>query len=147
MKDVSSLRCLCASIRRASRALTQLYGEALRKTGIQGTQFTVLQVLARAGEVSQGTLGEILAMDSTTLTRTLAILRRRGWIRQERGRDRREWRLSLTKSGQAQLKRGTAVWEMTQRKLEERLGATRWRELLAMADEITALAQKEGDRP
>ena len=74
---VPPLPCFCASLRRASRALTQVYEQALRPLGLRGTQFTVLQALSLAGEVPQGELGRILAMDSTTLTRTLEIMRRR----------------------------------------------------------------------
>ena len=47
-KAISALPCLCASFRRASRALTQLYEQALRPLGVRATQFTVLQVLQLA---------------------------------------------------------------------------------------------------
>jgi len=65
---------MCASFRRAARALTHLYDEALRPVGLRATQFTIMQVLSLAGEVSQGQLAQMLAMDSTTLTRTLQIM-------------------------------------------------------------------------
>ncbi len=146
MTNVPKLPCMCASLRRASRALSQIYDEALRPLGFRGTQFTILQALSLTGEVSQGRLGEVLAMDSTTLTRTLDIVRRRGWIKRTRGADRREWRLSLTKSGEAQLKRGTVAWEKTQEEVGRQLGQQRWHELQKLADEITALAQNQGDR-
>src|ERR1700758_2820331 len=98
------LPCLSASFRRAARVLTQHYEEALRPLGLKGTQFTLLQALSMTGEVSQGKLGEILGIDSTTLTRTLAIMERHGWIASRSGEDRRERLLSLTKVGTAQLK-------------------------------------------
>src|SRR6202166_735641 len=97
------LPCMCGSFRRTSRALTQLYETALRPLGLRATQFTILQVLALAGEVSQGQLGEMLAMDSTSLTRTLGIMVRQGWITARRGKDRRERRLGLANSGERQL--------------------------------------------
>jgi DNA-binding MarR family transcriptional regulator len=81
---------MCSSVRRASRALTQLYEQALGPLGLRATQFTILQVLSLTGEVSQGQLGEMLAMDSTSLTRTLEIMRREGWIADRRGEDRRQ---------------------------------------------------------
>ena len=90
---------MCASLRRTSRALTQLYKEALRPLGLRATQFTVLQVLSLAGEVTQGELGQMLAMDSTTITRTLEIMGRHGWVARRQGKDRREWRLHLAKAG------------------------------------------------
>src|SRR5271168_4338875 len=104
------LPCLCSNVRRASRALTQLYGEALRPVGLNATQFTILQALSLTGEISQGRLGEILVMDSTTLTRTLAIIRRERWVEERRGQDRRERLLHLTKTGVAQLERASRTW-------------------------------------
>ena len=59
--------------------------------------------MSLAGEVSQGTLGEILAIDSTTLTRTLAIMERQGWIASRPGKDRRERWLSLSKAGKVRI--------------------------------------------
>src|SRR6476646_6950804 len=101
-----ALPCLCASIRRASRAITQRYDESLRSVGLTITQFTILQALSRAGDITQGRLGEILAMDSTTLTRTLGVMNRQGWVSKVYGADRRERRLCLTRSGKSELNRG-----------------------------------------
>jgi DNA-binding MarR family transcriptional regulator len=137
---VPQLPCMCASFRRASRALTQLYDDALRPLGLRATQFTVLQVLARAGEVSQGALGRILAMDSTTLTRTLDILDRNGWIAKREGNDRRERRIALTQTGEAQLRRGLPRWEEAQARLRSRLGDQRWADLLTLTGEVTNVA-------
>src|SRR5438067_4878742 len=94
------LPCMCGNFRRTSRAMTQLYEDALRPLGLRATQFTILQVLSRAGEVSQGQLGEMLAMDSTSLTRTLGIMRREGWVAERRGEDRRQRWLRLAKAGE-----------------------------------------------
>lgn len=133
-----ALPCMCANLRRASRALTQLYDDALRPLGLRATQFTVLQALSLTGEVSQGTLGEILAMDTTTLTRTLAIMTRHGWIAKRYGKDRRERRLCLTKKGEAQLNRATPNWEKLQAKLRRQLGDKRWDNLLQLIHEATS---------
>ena len=132
------LPCMCASFRRASRALTQHYEAALRPLGLRATQFTLLQALSLAGEVSQGTLGDILAIDSTTLTRTIAIMERRGWIASRSGEDRRERLLSLSKAGRAEYNRALPHWEEIQQELRARLGNKRWNELLNLSNEVTA---------
>jgi DNA-binding MarR family transcriptional regulator len=139
------LPCMCSSFRRASRALTQLYDQALRPLGLRATQFTVLQVLSRAGEVSQGRLGEILAMDSTTLTRTLEILRRRGWITERRGEDRRERWLGLAKAGEAQLNRALPAWGKVQSRLRRRVGDKAWENLFQLTNQVTDLVVTQGD--
>jgi DNA-binding MarR family transcriptional regulator len=130
-----SLPCMCASFRRASRALTQLYEDALRPVGLRATQFTVLQTLSLAGEVTQGELGQILAMDSTTLTRTLNIMGRHGWIAKRRGEDRREWRMRLSKVGETQLKKALPQWEKAQTQLQRQLGEE-------LSDNLMKLTQK-----
>ncbi len=130
---------MCGSFRRTSRALTQFYEQALRPIGLRATQLTILQVLARAGEVSQGQLGEMLAMDSTTLSRTLAIMQRHGWIAERRGEDQRERRLRLSGAGQTKLNRAMVVWEEVQRRLRKQLGNQAWENLLQLTNQVTAL--------
>jgi len=135
---VVHLSCMCASFRRASRVLTQHYEAVLRPLGLRATQFTLMQALSFAGEVSQGKLGEILAIDSTTLTRTLAIMERRGWIASRSGEDRRERLLSLSKAGKAEYKRALPYWENVQQELRAQCGNKRWNELLNLTNQVTA---------
>ncbi len=137
-----ALPCLCSTLRRSSRALTQLYEQALRPLGLRSSQFTILQTLVRTGECSQGRLGEILAMDSTSLTRTLGIMRRQGWIAERRGDDRRERWLRLTKAGQEQLGRALPAWEKVQSHLRLQLGDRAWTDLFRISNELTAMVTK-----
>jgi DNA-binding MarR family transcriptional regulator len=128
---------MCASLRRASRVLTQVYEEALRPLGLRATQFTVLQALSLTGEVMHGDLGEILAMDSTTLTRTLEILSQRGWVAKRAGKDLRERWVRLTKAGQDQFEKALPLWGKTQSDLRHKLGDAQWNALLKFANEVT----------
>jgi DNA-binding MarR family transcriptional regulator len=128
---------MCASLRRASRALSQLYEEALRPVGLRATQFTILQLLSLAGEVTQGVLGQMLATDSTTLTRTLGIMARQGWIEKRRGEDRREWRMRLSKAGRDQLKRALPEWQKVQTRLRATLGNELCESLLKLTNKVT----------
>jgi len=128
---------MCGSLRRTSRALTQLYENALRSRGLRATQFTTLQVLSLAGEVTQSQLGEMLSMDSTTLTRMLQIMIRQGWTAERRGKDRRERWLRLAKAGDAQFKRALPAWEEVQSRLRRQLGEESWKGLLDITHQIT----------
>ncbi len=141
---IPTLPCLCANFRRASRALTLLYDQALRPLGLRATQFTVLQALSLAGEVTQGKLGRILAMDSTTLTRTLEILTRNGWIAGRHGKDRRERWLRLAGGGEAQLQGALPRWQKVQARLRLRFGTKGWDSLLQLTNEVTKVATKGG---
>ncbi len=143
--SLPSLPCMCASLRRTSRAITQLYEKELRPLGLRSTQLTILQVLSRMGELSQGQLGEVLAMDTTSLTRTLAIMARDGWIAERRGEDRRERWLSLANAGEKQLKQALPIWEKVQSRLRRQLGAQAWNDLMQLTMQVTKLVATEGD--
>ena len=134
------LPCAASSVRRASRAMTQLYEQALRPHGLRATQFTILQFLSLAGEVSQGRLGAMLALDSTTLTRTLEIMLRQGWVAERRGEDRRERWLRLAKAGKTKLDQALPVWEKVQTQLQQELGEHTWKELFELTNKLAELA-------
>jgi DNA-binding MarR family transcriptional regulator len=133
------LDCLCASFRRASRALTQHYDEALRPLGLTPTQFTILQALSRTGTVHQGKLGEILAMDSTTLTRTLDVMARHGWVEKLQGKDRRERQLRLSRHGHVQLNRALPIWQNVQARLRQKLGSEPWQALITQTNNVASV--------
>jgi DNA-binding MarR family transcriptional regulator len=139
------LPCLCGNFRRTSRALTQLYENALRPVGLRATQFTILQALTLAGEVTQSRLSEMLVIDSTTLSRTLRIMAREGWIAERRGKDRRERWLRLTRSGEAHFKRALLAWERVQTRLRRQLGEPAWNNLLEITHQVTDLVTTHGD--
>ena len=136
-----TLPCACASLRRAARAVSQLYEAQLRPTGLRATQFTLLQVLAARGELMQRELGVLLAIDSTTLSRTLRPLERSGWIRARPGGDRREQYWSITASGRRRLAQVQPAWEAAQRELRERVGSERWNAMLADLASLAAVAR------
>ncbi|HEX8212376.1 MAG TPA: hypothetical protein VF584_19530 [Longimicrobium sp.] len=46
---VMAADCLCFRARRVSRALTRMYGDALRPLGIQATQLTLLNAVTMCG--------------------------------------------------------------------------------------------------
>lgn len=119
---IPALPCMCASLRRASRSITQVYEQALVPAGLSATQFTILQTLTIAGEVTHGELARILAMDSTTLTRTLAVMSRSGWITKRRGKDRREWRMRPSTAGKTLFKQALPHWQKAQTQLRRQLG-------------------------
>jgi DNA-binding MarR family transcriptional regulator len=128
-KGAIALPCLCANLRRAARVVTQIYDDALRPSGLRTPQFTLLQTLNLAPGISQKRLARLLEFDSTTLTRTLDLMRKKGWVRTETGEDRRELRLLLTEGGLEEYKRVMPYWQSAQRRLKSELGESGWSEI------------------
>jgi DNA-binding MarR family transcriptional regulator len=123
------LPCACQSLRRLSRIVTRIYDQELRKAGLEITQFGLLTALAQAGEVNQKRLSAGFAMDSTTLTRTLGLLRKQGWVRARRGKDRRKRLFSLTGAGKRQMAMAQSHWERAEHRLWKELGDAGWRNM------------------
>jgi DNA-binding MarR family transcriptional regulator len=141
--SLPDLVCACASLRRAARAMTRLYDRALGGTGLGAAQFTLLQVLASQEDqpMTQRALGEFLAIDSTTLTRTLAPLARQGWVRSRPGVDRRERLWSLRPAGKRQLQRALPRWERVQQRVRSRIGVPHWEALMAETTRVATAAR------
>jgi DNA-binding MarR family transcriptional regulator len=124
------LPCACANLRKAARVVTQFYDSVLRPSGMRLNQFTLLQALQIRPGMSQKQLAEVLGLDSTTLTRTLAPLRRNRWLRLDKGDDRRELRLYLSAAGLREYRRVRPYWQSAQKRLRQALGENNWNELM-----------------
>ena len=55
--------CVCNTLRMASRAVTLLYDDILRPSGLRVTQFSTLGAIARLGEANLRQLEHTLAID------------------------------------------------------------------------------------
>jgi DNA-binding MarR family transcriptional regulator len=117
-----SLPCYCATLRQAARAATSFYEEALKGSGVRATQFTVLQVLKTAPELQTTGVGELIGIDQTTATRTLALMKESNLVVDYAGTDRRERRWRLTPLGEATYRKMQPKWERAQAMVERRLG-------------------------
>jgi len=134
------LPCACQNLRRLTRLVTRIYDHELRKAGIEATQFGLLTALATIGEANQKTLSAGFAMDSTTLTRTLALLRKQGWISARAGKDRRERVFRLTEAGKRQIAAAEPHWQEAERRLQEALGSNAWQQMKSVISKITTAA-------
>jgi len=119
------LPCYCATLRQAARALTTMYDERIRPSGIRTTQFGILQALTLQPGARITDMVEWLAIDQTTLTRNLALLRKRGLVEVTERPSGREKCWDLTRSGKAKFAEVRALWEEAQAEVDRRLGHSR----------------------
>src|SRR5512140_1372602 len=110
--------CLCNALRPASRTVSRLYDEELRGVGLRTTQYSLLQLLRRSGEVRQRDLAERTLHDETSLTRSLRPLVEAGWVAVRTGDDRREKWLTITAAGVAKLEEARPAWERAQTRMQ-----------------------------
>ncbi len=138
--------CACSNLRKAARAVTQFYEDALRPLGLRATQFPLLIVAHGKGEISVTELAELLVMDRTTLTRNLRPLVRSGMVGIRAGEDRRVKNVSLTEHGRDVLAQAYGIWQQTQQKIAEQLGGQRMERLLGDLSATVEVSQRHGTR-
>lgn len=134
--------CVCANLRKAARAVTQVYDEALKSTGLRSTQSSILTVLAFAGSLSITQLAEELVMDRTTLARNLKPLEAQGLLTVKAGRDQRVRLVQLTPEGQKVQATTIALREQAQTRMVEGLGHEKVDGLLGYLSETVDLTRK-----
>jgi DNA-binding MarR family transcriptional regulator len=137
--EVASV-CACANLRKASRAVTQLYDESLQPTGLRATQYTLLVTLSQTGTISITELAQQLVMDRTTLTRNLALLEHQGLVAIAKGDDQRTRLVTLTNQGREAVVKALPLWEQAQKRIVSGLGRERWNTLLADLSDVVSLA-------
>ena len=123
--------CAGAHLLRASRAVSQVYREELRSSGLLPTQFSMLVAMALLGPVSISYLAEVLVMDRTTLSRNLKPLQRERLIGIEPGEDQRQRIVTLTEQGEERLTHALPMWDQAQARVVKQLGEERYTNLLA----------------
>jgi DNA-binding MarR family transcriptional regulator len=120
--------CVCSALRMVTRAVTQLYDDALRPSGLRVTQFSTLATLAHRGEANLRQLADALALDQTTLTRSLTLLERDGVIERVPHPDARIKALRLTAKGARALKVARPLWAQAQDTVLHGWGTKAWAE-------------------
>ena len=118
--------CVCNTLRMVTRAVTQLYDDRLRASGLRVTQYSVLAAITRAGEANLTHLEERLAIEQSTLTRSLKLLERDGLIERAPHPDRRIKALRLTAKGRRAVAIARPLWARAQEQVVRELGTSAW---------------------
>jgi DNA-binding MarR family transcriptional regulator len=138
--------CACGRLRRATRALTQLYDDLMAPSKLRVTQFSLLRTLERHGPQRMTALAAAAMLDRTALSRTLDPLARRGLVEVVPGHDARTREVALTRAGIAALRGAEPHWKRAQAAVARRLGAAKLDALIATLAELEAL-HPAPDRP
>ena len=124
--EMQAALCHCLALRQAARHVTRLYDQSLAPAGLRATQFSILSKLERLGPLTVNALAAEMAMDRSTLGRTMLPLERDGLIAIESGvQDRRSKQLQITKAGARRLDAGLALWAQAQKRFEAQFGGKR----------------------
>jgi len=124
------------NLRQAARAVTAQFDAQLQPTGLRATQLNLLMAVETGAATTITSLAEILAMDRTTMTRNLKLLRDRGFVEPHS--------IALTAKGRRSAAVALPLWEQAQARFVESLGSQRWESLI---DELAAAKAAIRPRP
>jgi DNA-binding MarR family transcriptional regulator len=122
--------CTCGQLRKAARAVTLLYDNAFKTSGLLSTQLGVLHAICKSESIKISDLAIELNMDRTTLTRNLSILERQGFIKISIGNDHRTRIVTATTKGRNAVTKALPLWNEIQHEVRHEMGEKKWRDLI-----------------
>src|SRR2546425_4860688 len=137
--SLSSSPCACGRLRRAARALTQLYDDAMAPAALRVTQFSLLRTLGSDGPLTISDLAARQLLDRTALSRNLDPLIERGFVVVKAGRDARTREVAITPKGAAARRRAEPLWKHAQEDVARRVGKPKLDALITLLGELESL--------
>jgi DNA-binding MarR family transcriptional regulator len=125
--DLKPQGCTNMKLRQLMRRVTQHYDAEVGKTGLKGTQYSLLSHVFKLGPLRPGDLARAMKVDASTLTRNLKPL--------EAGSDGRSRLVSITDSGREKRSEAQRRWRVAQEGINQILGVEQVLALHALIDQ------------
>ncbi len=131
--------CTNIKLRHLMRRIAKHYDDEVGKTGLKGTQYSLLSYVLKLGPIAPGELARSMKIDASTLTRNLKPLVAAGWLALDAGADGRSRIVSITDAGRDKRQEAQRRWKVAQTGINQILGNERVIALHALIDESLAL--------
>jgi DNA-binding MarR family transcriptional regulator len=127
--------CIAFRVRRASRVVTRIYDRALADAGLTASQLTLLSAVTNRPDMRMVELADFLGLEPSTLSRSIAALVKKRWLRQTPSSDKRERFFELTDAGRDVVRVAFEKWREAQAEVNRIVGGDGAR-FNAMLDEL-----------
>ena len=131
--------CTNLKLRQLMRRVAQHYDAEVGKTGLKGTQYSLLSYVCKLGPIRSVDLAREMKVSPSTLSRNLQPLIGAGWLVMEPGDDARSRRVLATDAGRDKRQEAQRRWRVAQENLNSMLGSRRVVALHALLDECSEL--------
>ncbi len=136
---LDNVACYCVQFRRATRAVSELYAQALCPSGVTPCQFTILNTVSELQSCTTSAIAKRIGLDRTTLVRSLKPLIEKGLVEDMSQKGARDRQLCVSPEGDRVLADAMPRWNAAQALMEERVGA----DILAAVREIPGSLTKQ----
>ncbi len=127
--------CTNLKLRQLMRRVTQHYDAEVGKSGLKGTQYSLLSYVLKLGPIRPGELARDMMVDASTLTRNLKPMVAAGWLALAPGGDGRSRLVSITDAGRQKRTEAQRHWRVAQQGINQLLGSDRVLALHVLMDE------------
>lgn len=131
--------CTNLKLRKLMRRVAQYYDAEVGKTGLKGTQYSLLSYVCKLGPIRPVDLAREMTIDASTLTRNLKPLFTAGWLRLDAGADGRSRLVSVTPQGREKRQEAERHWRVAQGRVNKLLGVERVSVLHTLLDDSLEL--------
>jgi DNA-binding MarR family transcriptional regulator len=131
--------CTNLKLRQLMRRVAQHYDAEVGKSGLKGTQYSLLSYVCKLGPIRPVDLARAMGVTPSTLSRNLQPLVAAGWIAMAPGADARSRSVSATPEGRDKRQEAQRRWRVAQESLNATLGVPRVLALHALLDDCSAL--------
>jgi DNA-binding MarR family transcriptional regulator len=137
--------CTNLKLRQLMRRVARHYDAEVGKTGLKGTQYSLLSYVVKLGPIRPVDLAAAMNVDASTLSRNLQPLVAAGWLALEAGADARSRLVRATEAGREKRVEAQRRWRVAQEGINAALGPQRVIALHALIDEAMACLAETGD--
>jgi len=134
--------CTNLKVRQLMRRVAQHFDAEVGKSGLKGTQYSLLSHVTKLGPIRPVDLAATMKVDASTLSRNLKPLVAAGWLIVDAGEDGRSRLIHATEAGREKRQEAQRRWRVAQEGLNATLGPERVIALHALIDE--AMSRLEG---
>lgn len=137
--------CTNLKLRQVMRRVAQHYDAEVSKTGLKGTQYSLLSHVVKLGPLRAVDLARAMKLTPSTLSRNLRPLMAAGWLEMSAGGgDARSRLIAATSAGRLKRIEAQQRWQVAQESLNALLGSERVVALHALIDEVMARLDGQG---
>ena len=131
--------CVCSRTRMLDRVLSRIFNDSLAPLGVRASQLTVLALIGAMEGLRAADVAKYLEMDKSTVSRSLMLLKARGWVEETGGTARKSRRLDVTAEGRTLLHETLPFWRSAVKNARETLGEESVEALRGAADSFLQL--------
>src|SRR5262245_34602694 len=139
--DLVADECISVRVRMLSRVITAIYDDSLRSIGLTANQFNMLVVLMKMQKPTAMSIARILKMETSTVSRNLERMMKRGWLTVQEQKGRR-LELAVTKKGTDLIENALPAWREAQRRAQGLLGKKEFKALSQITETLWKLDRK-----